>query len=183
MEFRIGINLGDVVVDGDDLLGDGVNVAARVQLVAPTAGICLTGSVREQIEGNMTSASSRLASTRENIPRPILIYRVDWATGPLTSAGVFAGALALPDKPSIAVLPFVNMSGDREQDYFADGITEDLISALSHYRWFFVIARNSTFAYKGRALDVKQIAANWASATCSKAAFEKRRIESVQPPS
>ncbi|WP_274626231.1 tetratricopeptide repeat protein [Arvimicrobium flavum] len=94
----------------------------------------------------------------KNIPRPLLIHRVEWETASPVAAGVFTEAPSLPDKPSIAVLPFMNLSGDREQEYFADGITEDIITALSHYRWFFVVARNSTFAYKGRALDVKQIA-------------------------
>ena len=159
MEFRIGINLGDVVADGHDLLGDGVNVAARVQTLAPSAGICITGAVREQIEGKHDFSITPTGDHQlKNIPRPVAVYRVDWDAAVPAAAGLFAGAPALPDKPSIAVLPFVNMSAERDQDYFADGVTEDIISALSHYRWFFVIARNSSFAYKGKALDVKQIA-------------------------
>jgi TolB-like protein/class 3 adenylate cyclase len=160
LEYRIGINLGDVVAEGDDLLGDGVNVAARLQEIANPAGICISGAVREQTEDKL---DFRLVSIGEqslkNIPRKVLVHRVEWeAEKPDPTTVLSSRTPALPDKPSIAVLPFVNMSGDREQEYFADGVTEDIITALSHYRWFFVIARNSTFAYKGRALDVKQIA-------------------------
>ena len=163
MEFRIGINLGDVIAEGDDLLGDGVNVAARLQGVASPAGICIAGAVREQIEGKLAFPLVSLGERAlKNLPRPVPVYRVDWRPDDPSAAGVLSGGgvLALPDKPSIAVLPFVNMSGDAEQEYFADGITEDIITALSRYRWFFVIARNSTFAYKGRAagVDVKQVA-------------------------
>jgi adenylate cyclase len=159
MEFRIGINIGDVVADGDDLLGDGVNVAARLQDVAAPAGICIAGSLRDQIEGKLTFPLTHLGERMlKNIPRPVQAYRVDWRLEDATTTGVLGGTLALPDKPSIAVLPFANMSGDPEQEYFADGITEDIITALSQNRWFFVIARNSTFTYKGRAVDVKQVA-------------------------
>ena len=159
MDFRIGINLGDVVADGQDLLGDGVNIAARLEGVAAPGGICISGSVREQIDGKLNFTLTPLGErSLKNIPRPIQVYSVDWrAEDPITS-GVLGGSLALPDKPSIAVLPFANMSGDPEQEYFADGITEDIITALSHHRWFFVIARNSAFVYKGRAVDVKQAA-------------------------
>ncbi len=161
MEFRIGVNLGDVVAEGDDLLGDGVNIAARLQEVAAPGGICLSGAVREQIEGKLDFPLSILGErSLKNIPRPVSVYRVDWSVDATAVAAVLGGgAPALPDKPSIAVLPFANMSGDPAQDYFVDGITEDIITALSHYRWFFVIARNSTFAYKGRpGVDVKQVA-------------------------
>jgi TolB-like protein/class 3 adenylate cyclase len=160
MEFRVGINLGDVVADGGDLLGDGINVAARLQEVAPPAGICLSGALREQTEGKLTFPLVALGpQTLKNIPRPVTVYRVDWEADGATAAGMLGGAApSLPDKPSIAVLPFSNMSGDPDQEYFADGITEDIITALSHYRWFFVIARNSTFAYKKQpGVDVKQV--------------------------
>jgi TolB-like protein/class 3 adenylate cyclase len=160
MEFRVGLNLGDVVAEGDDLLGDGINVAARLQELAPAAGICLSGALREQTEGKLTFPLVALgAQTLKNIPRPVTIYRVDWEVEGVTAAGMLGGgAPSLPDKPSIAVLPFANMSGDPDQEYFADGITEDIITALSHYRWFFVIARNSTFAYKKQpGVDVKQV--------------------------
>ena len=160
MEFRVGINLGDVVAEGTDLLGDGINVAARLQELAPPAGICISGALREQTEGKLSFPLVALgAQALKNIPRPVTIYRVDWeAEGATAAAMLSGGAPSLPDKPSIAVLPFSNMSGDADQEYFADGITEDIITALSHYRWFFVIARNSTFAYKKQAgVDVKQV--------------------------
>ncbi len=157
MEFRIGLNLGDVVVDGGNLLGDGVNVAARLQQVAQPNDICISGALHDQIEGKLEFPMQRLGERAlKNIPRPVLVHRVEWRENP--AGGDLPGMpLSLPDKPSIAVLPFVNMSGDPEQDFFADGLTEDIITALSLYRWFFVIARNSSFAYKGRAVDVKQI--------------------------
>src|SRR5262245_32069415 len=160
LEYRIGINVGDVVAEGDDLLGDGVNVAARLQEVASPAGICVSGAVREQTEGKLEFPLAPIGErSLKNIPRQVPVYRVEWnAEEPVATDMLSGRSLALPDRPSIAVLPFLNMSGDREQEYFADGVTEDIITALSHYRWFFVIARNSTFAYKGRALDVKQIA-------------------------
>jgi adenylate cyclase len=159
MEFRIGINLGDVMAEGDDLLGDGVNVAARLQQIALPAGICISGGVHEQTERKLHFPVADLGErSLKNIPRPVQVYRVDWQVDDPSKTGVLGGALILPDKPSIAVLPFVNMSGDLDQEYFSDGITEDIITALSRYRWFFVIARNSTFVYKGRAVDVKQVA-------------------------
>ena len=157
MEFRIGVNLGNVMVDNDNLLGDGVNIAARLQGVADPGGICISGAVRDHIEGDFPLMPVGQRSLK-NISRPVSVYSVDWRLQHPAAAGVLGGKLALPDKPSIAVLPFSNMSGDPEQEYFADGITEDIITALSHHRWFFVIARNSTFVYKGHAVDVKQIA-------------------------
>ena len=157
MEFRIGLNLGDVMIEGDDLLGDAVNIAARLQEVAAPATICISGTVRQQIEGKLDFAVTHLGERAlKNIAKPVAAYRVDWRLEDPTASGVLGGALALPDKPSIAVLPFANMSGDAEQEYFADGITEDIITALARFRWFFVIARNSTFTYKGRAVDIKQ---------------------------
>ncbi|OWV99598.1 hypothetical protein ATY81_26000 [Rhizobium sp. R72] len=158
MEFRLGLNLGDVVVSGDNLLGDGVNVAARLQEVALPSGICISGALREQIEGKLDFPLVPMGDrTLKNIPRPVPVHRVHWSREDPVEAGALSGPLRLPDKPSIAVLPFVNMSDDPEQEFFADGLTEDIITALSLYRWFFVIAQNSSFAYKGRAVDVKQI--------------------------
>ncbi len=146
MGFRIDINLGDVVADGDDILGDGVNVAARLQEVAAPAGICVSGTVREHTEGKLNFPLVPLGErSLKNIPRPVQTYRVDWRFDDPAATGILGGVLTLPDRPSITVLPFVNMSGDAEQEYFADGITEDIITALSRYRWFFVIARNSSF--------------------------------------
>src|SRR5512133_34131 len=159
MNFRIGINVGDVMADGENLFGDGVNVAARIESVAEPGGICISGAVRDQIEGKLRfKLTPKGERSLKNIPRPVPVFSVNWRPGDPVSAGVLGGSLALPDKPSIAVLPFANISGDPEQEYFADGITEDIITALSHHRWFFVIARNSTFVYKGRAVDVKQVA-------------------------
>jgi TolB-like protein/class 3 adenylate cyclase/tetratricopeptide (TPR) repeat protein len=159
MDFRIGINVGDVLADKDNLFGDGVNVAARLEGVAEPGGICIAGTVRDQIEGKLNFPLTPLGErSLKNIPRPVSVYSVDWRPEHPVATGVLSGAPALPDKPSIAVLPFSNMSGDPEQEYFADGITEDITTALSHQRWFFVIARNSTFVYKGRAVDVKQVA-------------------------
>jgi TolB-like protein/class 3 adenylate cyclase len=158
LEFRIGVNLGDVVVNGNDLLGNGVNIAARLQEIAQPAGICITAAVREQVDGKLDTGIERVGERGlKNIPQPVMIYRVDWDDA-ADFRGLMGGVPALPDRPSIAVLPFLNMSGDREQEYLADGISEDVITALSHHRWFLVIARNSTFAYKGKAQDIKQIA-------------------------
>ncbi len=159
--FRIGINLGDVVAASGNLLGDGVNVAARLQEIAAPGGICISGSIREQIYGKANFGLTHLGErTLKNIPRPVPIYRVDWEAEDPSESGILSGTLTLPDKPSIVVLPFDNMSGDPEQQYFADGITEDIITALSRHRWFFVIARNTSFTYKDRAVDIKRVAAD-----------------------
>src|SRR6476620_10086380 len=159
MEFRIGVNLGDVMVDNDNLLGDGVNVAARLEGVADPGGICISGAVHDQIEGKLNFPLTSIGQrTLKNISRPVSVYAVDWRPEHPVVAGVLGGDLALPDKPSIAVLPFSNMSGDPEQEYFADGITEDITTALSRLRWFFVIARNSSFTYKSKIVDVRLIA-------------------------
>ncbi|MFQ5954413.1 MAG: tetratricopeptide repeat protein [Kiloniellales bacterium] len=161
IEFRIGINLGDVIVEGDDIYGEGVNVAARLQELAEPGCVCISGVVYEQVQGKLDLAFEDLGQqTVKNIAKPVRVYRLN--PGAVAAAGK-AGpesppALELPDKPSIAVLPFVNMSGDPEQEFFADGIAEDLITALSRFRWFFVISRNSSFTYKGMAVDVKRVA-------------------------
>src|SRR6266496_3602212 len=155
IEFRMGINVGDIIIDGDDIFGDGVNVAARLEGLSEPGGICVSGRVQEDARGKLDIGFEDAGDQQlKNIARPLRVYRVR-IEGAAASP---RPALPLPDKPSIAVLPFQNMSGDPEQDYFADGITEDLITALSHFRWFFVIARNSTFVYKGKAIDVKQVA-------------------------
>ena len=158
MEFRIGINLGDVVAEGDDLLGDGVNVAARLQEVAAPAGICISGTMREHIEGKLSFPITPLGERAlKNIPKPVQVYRVDWQPADPAATGILGGALALPDKPSVAVLPFNNLSGDPSHEYFSDGITEDIITELSRFSELFVIARNSSFQYKGKAADVRQV--------------------------
>jgi TolB-like protein/Tfp pilus assembly protein PilF len=159
MQFRIGINLGDVIVEGDDIFGDGVNVAARLEALAEPGSVCISDTVREHATSKLPYAFDDLGEHHlKNIARPVRVWRLRVGTDMQATATRDAGdALPLPDKPSIAVLPFTNMSGDPEQEYFADGMTEDLITALSKIRWFFVIARNSTFVYKGRPVDVKEI--------------------------
>lgn len=158
LALRIGISLGDVIVEGDDLYGNGVNIAARMQTLAAPGGICISGNVHEHLGNALDIAFDDLGDqTVKNLDRPIRCYRArETAEGP--AARALAGPPALPDTPSIAVLPFANLSGAPEQDYFADGITEDIITALSRLRWLFVIARNSSFSYKGRGVDVRQVA-------------------------
>jgi adenylate cyclase len=159
MVFRIGINLGDVIARDHDLYGYGVNIAARLQALAKPGHICISASVHEQIVGKLNFACQFLGEQNvKNIARPVHVYGIDpTLEPPIPVADLQKGALALPDRPSIAVLPFANMSGDAEQEYFADGLSEDLITALAKFRWFFVIARNSSFTYKGRAATVQQV--------------------------
>jgi adenylate cyclase len=158
IEFRMGINLGDIIKDGRDIHGDGVNVAARLEALAEPGGICVSRVVRDQVRDKLDFAFEDAGEQRvKNIARPLRVYHV--RPGQLADEEMSAAQppLALPDKPSLAVLPFTNMSGDPEQEFVSDGIAEDVISALSHYPSLFVIARNSTFTYKGRAVDVKQV--------------------------
>src|SRR5262245_55454316 len=156
--FRIGVNLGDIIVEGDDIFGDGVNVAARLQEIAAPGGICISGRVHDDVRDRLDAAFDQGGvQTLKNIARPIEIWH--WRTDavvpePATRPQV---PLALPDKPSIAVLPFQNMSGDPEQEYFADGMVEEIITALSRFKSLFVIARNSSFTFKGRAVDIKEV--------------------------
>src|SRR5216684_9169144 len=205
MEFRIGVNLGDVMVEGEQIYGDGVNVAARLESLAEPGGICISGKVHQEIKGKLTLGYEDLGSQQvKNIAEPVRVFRVLMEAGGAVTPtrqrqgvareyvrrGIFsiAGlaiiaatiifvqhlslrpptpsasfppaqppALTLPDKPSIAVLPFTNMSGDREQEYFSDGITDDLITALSRLPDLFVIARTSTFTYKGKAAKVQAV--------------------------
>ena len=157
MQYRIGINLGDVVFDEIRIYGDGINIAARLESIAEPGCICISGKVYEEINGRIEVACQDIGEQQlKNIARPVRIYRVNPSRA--TVASIPTPAPLLPEKPSIAVLPFVNLSGDREQDYFADGVTEDIITGLARARWLFVIARNSSFAYKGRPSDVKQVA-------------------------
>jgi len=185
MRFRIGINVGDVMVKDGDIFGDGVNVAARLEALAEPGGICVSARVQEDAAGRLDLVFEDLGEqSLKNIARAVRVYRVNLNSPhpnppPQVGEGIPAAAisdsplprlrgrvgvgaadppaLALPDKPSIAVLPFQNMSGDPEQEYFADGMVEEIITALSRIRWLFVIARNSTFTYKGQAVDVKQV--------------------------
>jgi len=155
IEFRVGVNLGDIIIDGDDIHGDGVNIAARLESIAEPNGVCISEASHQQVRDKLDVGFDDIGEQQlKNIARPVRVYRI-------SSSGTPAAAqppLALPDKPSIAVLPFQNMSGDPDQEYFADGITEDITTALSRLRWFFVIARNSSSTYKGKVFDVRLIA-------------------------
>ena len=157
--FRVGINIGDVIVEAHDIFGDGVNIAARLEGVAEPGGICISQTVlnhaRDKVSFEVEDAGEQ---TLKNIARPVHVYRIiiEPSRRPATPKPEIP-ALALPDKPSVAVLPFTNMSGDPEQEFVSDGVAEDVITALSHYPSLFVIARNSSFTYKGRAVDVKQV--------------------------
>ena len=158
MVFRIGINLGDVIEQEDGTIyGDGVNVAARLQALAEIGGICISGTAYDQVEGKLPLQFKFIGEQQvKNIARLVRVYMLlgdTHASGQATSRE----ALQLPAKPSIAVLPFANLSADLSQEYFADGITEDLITALSRIRWLFVIARNSTFTYKGQSPDIRAV--------------------------
>ena len=156
IEFRIGINVGDVVVEDGDIFGDGVNIAARLEGLAEPGGICVSARVQEDATSRLDLAFEDIGEQMlKNIARPTRVYRVRDADASLKRPT--APALPLPDKPSIAVLPFANMSGDPEQEYFVDGMVEEIITALSRIRWLFVIARNSSFAYKGQTIDVKWV--------------------------
>jgi adenylate cyclase len=156
IELRIGINLGDIIVEEGDIHGDGVNVAARLEALAEPGGICVSRVVRDQVRDKLDLALEDLGElSLKNIARPVRVFRVRPVGA---SAATAAGpALALPDKPSIAVLPFQNISGDPEQEYFVDGLVEDIVTGLSRIKWLFVISRNSTFIYKGKAVDVKTV--------------------------
>jgi adenylate cyclase len=158
-QFRIGLNVGDVIVQDGDIFGDGVNVAARLESLAEPGGICVSARVQEDAVGRLDLAFDDLGEqTLKNIARPVRVYRVRLGgERPAQETPSPTAALALPDKPSIAVLPFKNMSGDAEQEFFADGIAEDIVTALSRYPSLFVIARNSSFAFKGAAADARQI--------------------------
>src|SRR5215831_19424197 len=154
IEFRIGINLGDVIAEGGDILGDGVNIAARLEALAEPGGICVSRVVRDQVRDKVDFGFEDLGEQHvKNITRPVHVYRI-----PLAETARTQAPLPLPDKPSLAVLPFQNMTGDGEQDYFVDGIVEEITTAISRLPWLFVIARNSSFTYKGRPIDVKQVA-------------------------
>ncbi len=158
MTLRIGINVGDIIIEAGDIYGDGVNVAARLEGLAEPGGICLSASVHEQIRHKLGMNFEDLGERSvKNIDQPIRVYRVVLETPVAKSAGPGAERLSLPDKPSIAVLPFDNMSGDPEQEYFSDGITEDIITELSRFGELFVIARNSSFSYKGTSVKVQDI--------------------------
>jgi TolB-like protein len=158
IHYRIGINLGDIVIDGDDIMGDGVNIAARLEGLSMPGGICISGTVHDQLSGKLDAVFEDAGErTVKNILRPVRVWR--WRSDQAERGlQTFAEASTLPDKPSIAVLPFANMSGDPEQEYFADGMTEDIITELSRFEDLFVISRTTSFAYKGQPFDTKEIA-------------------------
>ncbi len=164
IEFRLGINVGDIIIDGDDIFGDGVNVAARLEALADPGGIMVSSVVHDQVRDKLNFGFDDMGEQAvKNIARPIGVHRVSLAdAAPLVATQpAAADSKSEPtssNRPSIAVLPFANMSGDPEQEYFADGISEDIITGLSKLRWFFIIARNSSFVYKGKAVDVKRVA-------------------------
>jgi TolB-like protein/class 3 adenylate cyclase len=158
LRARIGIHLGDVLERNGDLFGTAVNIAARLQALAEPGGIVVSAAVRDATAGKLPASFADLGvKTLKNIEEPVRVYALSASRRASAQVNLAKTALPLPEKPSIAVLPFDNLSGDREQEYFADGIVEEIITALSRFRGLFVIARNSSFAYKGRAVDVKQI--------------------------
>lgn len=160
LQFRIGLNIGDVIVDQEEIYGDGVNVAARLESLANPGGICISDAVRTAVGKKLALAYEDMGKQKvKNIEQPVLAYRVAMEERVDSTPSLHdAPDLNLPDKPSIAVLPFDNLSGAPEQRYFSDGVAEDIIMGLSRYRWFFVIARNSSFVYRGRTVDVKLVA-------------------------
>jgi TolB-like protein/class 3 adenylate cyclase len=163
IEFRIGVHVGDIIIDENDIFGDGVNIAVRLEGIAEPGGICISDDAHRQVRGKVESTLEDMgAQTLKNIAEPMRVWRIRKnSISPLVIAAYPSSghaALPLPDRPSIAVLPFQNMSGDPEQEYFADGVVEDIITGLSHIKWLFVIARNSTFIYKAIAVDVKRVA-------------------------
>jgi adenylate cyclase len=163
IEFRIGIHVGDIIVDENDIFGDGVNIAARLEGIAEPGGVCISDDAQRQIRGKVDTAFEDMGSQNlKNIAEPMRAWRLrinasGRAAAPIEPPVESTQALALPDKPSIAVLPFENMSGDPEQEYFADGMVEEIITALSRFKWLFVIARNSSFTFKGKAVDIKEV--------------------------
>jgi TolB-like protein/class 3 adenylate cyclase len=163
IEFRIGIHVGDIIIDDNDIFGDGVNIAARLEGISEPGGVCISDDAQRQIRAKIDSAFDDMGpQTLKNIAEPMSSWRlqIDKHSSSMTTKKdsiEIAKPLALPDKPSIAVLPFQNMSGDPEQEYFADGMVEDIITALSRFKSLFVIARNSSFTYKGKAVDIRQV--------------------------
>ena len=158
VEFRMGINVGDIIIEDGDIFGDGVNIAAQLEALAEPGGICLSAAAHEQVRDRLDIAFDDLGEQQvKNITRPVRTYGI--ALGASSRAALPVGVpLPLPDKPSLAVMPFQNMTGDDEQEYFVDGMVEEITTAIARLPWLFVIARNSAFTYKGKAVDVKQVA-------------------------
>ncbi len=159
--FRIGVNPGDIIIDGEDILGDGVNISARLQEIAEPGGVAISGRVHDDVRDRLDAVFKDTGEQElKNIARPVQVWHWSHAATSIAAARETVGdeALPLPDKPSIAVLPFNNMSSDPEQEYFADGISEDIITDLSKIASLFVIARNSSFVYKGKSVDIPTVA-------------------------
>ena len=153
---EFGIHQGDIIVEDGDIFGDGVNLAARLEGLADPGGICISGRVHADVAGKLDVGFEDMGEQQvKNISRPVRVFRVQ--PGTPKAAAETRPALALPDKPSLVVLPFQNMTGDAEQEYFVDGMVEEITTAISRLPWLFVIARNSSFTYKGQAGDVKQV--------------------------
>ena len=194
IEFRIGIHLGDVVEESDgDLMGDGINIAARLEGIAKPGAICLSEDAFRQVKARLDLAVSDLGTTQlKNIVEPIRVYSLEVGVAapvkPATQSDPAtpekpAPQLTLPDRPSIAVLAFQNMSGDPEQEYFADGMVEDIIAGLSRIKWLFVIARNSSFVYKGKAVDVRQVGRELGVRYVLEGSLRKAGTACASPPS
>jgi adenylate cyclase len=159
IRFRIGINLGDVIVEEHDIFGDGVNVAARLEALAAPGGICVSRVVRDQVRDKFDLPFDDLGEQQvKNIARPVRTYSIALGASSRAAPPSSGAPLPLPDKPSLAVLPFQNLTGDAEQEYFVDGMVEEITTAIARLPWLFVIARNSAFTYKGKLVDVKQVA-------------------------
>ena len=173
MEFRIGVNLGDIIVEGDDIHGDGVNIAARLEGLAEPGGICLSEDAYRQTKGKVRADFVDLGKRNlKNVAEPIRVYRIALATRSLMPTTAQAKHLTLPDKPSVAVLPFINMSADPDQEFFADGLTEDIITRLSYLRGLVVISRTSSFIFRARRSRCKKSAQNSARDMCWRARCE-----------
>src|SRR6516165_6725071 len=158
IEFRMGINVGDIIIEDGDIFGDGVNIAARLEALAEPGGICLSAAAHEQVRDRLDLAFNDLGEQQvKNIRRPVRTYAVALGASSRAALPVVA-PLPLPDKPSLVVLPFQNLTGDAEQEYFVDGMVEEITTAIARLPWLFVIARNSAFTYKGKPVDVKQVA-------------------------
>jgi len=158
IEFRMGVNVGDIIIEDGDIFGDGVNIAARLEALAEPGGICLSAAAHEQVRDRLDLAFDDLGEQQvKNITRPVLTYAVALG-GSSRGALPVAAPLPLPDKPSLAVLPFQNLTGDADQEYFVDGMVEEITTAIARLPWLFVIARSSAFTYKGKPVDVKQVA-------------------------
>ena len=188
IQFRIGINVGDIIVDGDDIYGDGVNVAARIQALADPGGIYISRGAAEQVRDKVPiKIETRGEQTVKNIARPIEVFCIvaeerDAIAVAIHKSETRVQTPMITDKPAIAVLPFVNMSGEPEQEFFADGITEDILTELSRFRELFVISRNSAFVYKGKPINVQKVGqASSASSTSSRAACARRAAASASP--